>query len=173
LGPVAPEVQLNGAGVPRSIMIAEGRKQPTREQVAEGISELSNAAGNVLRSTDSSRAGTMVIVFGQLRVESIELKRDHGWALVQVESSASLVGDQTDLTKHSEEVRWELRRGKSGWEAVSPVGRTYVPRDVAVRELAGRLAELTRGDAGVTRAGAVRQEESRLAKVLSALLEDE
>jgi hypothetical protein len=173
LGPVAPEVQGNGAGVPRSIVIAEGRKKPTLEEVAEGISELSNAAGNVLRGSDSSRAGTMVIVFGQLRVESIEMKRDHGWALVQVESSASLAGDQTDLTKRSEEVRWELRRGKSGWEAVSPVARTYVPRDVAVRELAARLAELTRGDSGVARAGAVRQEESRLAKLLSALLEDE
>jgi hypothetical protein len=171
-GPVAPEVQTKGVGVPRSIAIAEGRKQPTREEVAEGILELSSAAGSALRS-DSSKSGAAVIIFGQLRVENIEIKRDHGWALVQMESNASVAGDQTDLQKHNEEVRWELRRGKSGWEAVSPVARTYVPRDVAVRDLAARLAELTQSDGGVARAGAIRQEESRLAKVLSALLENE
>jgi len=171
-GPVAPNVRAKGAGVPRSIVIAERRKQPTREEVAERISELSSAAGNVLRGSDSSRADSPVIVFGQLRVESIEIKRDHGWAFVHIDSSALIAGDQTDLNKRGEEVRWELRRGKSGWEAVSPVARTYVPRDVAVRELAGRLAELTRGDGGVVRAGAIRQEESRLAKLLSAILED-
>ncbi len=171
-GPVAPDLQAKGVGVPRSIVIAEGRKQPTREEVAEGISELSSAAGNVLRGGDSSRADSPVIVFGQLRVESIEIKRDHGWAFVQMDSSALIAGDQTDLNKRSEEVRWELRRGKSGWEAVSPVARTYVPRDVAVRELAARLAELTRGDGGTVRAVAIRQEESRLAKLLSALLEE-
>ena len=170
-GPVDPGAQTNKAGVPRSIVVAEGWRQPTREEVAEGISELSSAAGNVLRS-DPSKAGAAVIVFGQLRVESIEIKRDHGWALVQVEANASMAGDQTDLKKHSEEVRWELRRGKSGWEAVSPVARTYVPRDVAVRELAARLAELTQSDGGAGRAAAIRQEESRLAKLLSALLED-
>ncbi len=170
-GPVDPAAQMNKAGVPRSIVVAEGWRQPTREEVAEGISELSSAAGNVLRS-DPSKAGAAVIVFGQLRVESVEIKRDHGWALVQMESSASIAGDQTDLKKHSEEVRWELRRGKSGWEAVSPVARTYVARDVAVRELAARLAELTQSDGGAGRAGAIRQEESRLAKVLSALLEE-
>ena len=38
--------------VPQSIIIAAGNKLPTSSQVAEGISELSNASGNVLRADD-------------------------------------------------------------------------------------------------------------------------
>jgi len=171
-GPVDPEAKRKAASVPRSIVIAEGRKQPTRDQVAEGISELSNAAADALRSGDSLRAGAQVIVFEQLHVENIEIKRDHGWALVQLESRASITADQIDFAKHSEEVRWELHRGKSGWEAVMPAARTFVPREVAVRGLAARLAELTQSDHGAETSEAVRNEEAQLAKTLNALLEE-
>src|SRR2546428_5954048 len=52
-GPKAPEeaeAPVAGVEVPQSIILAAGNKQPTRDEVAEGISELSNAAGNVLRA---------------------------------------------------------------------------------------------------------------------------
>jgi hypothetical protein len=169
----APRVAPAGAAaIPRSIMIGEGRKQPTPEQVAAGISELSSAAGSVLRSKDSARGTEQVVVYKQLQVESIEIKHDHGWALVQVESKVSLAGDEAELQSRSEEVRWELRRGKSGWEAVTPIARTFVPRDVAVRELSARLATLTQADRGAENSEAVRHEEAQLAKMLSALLEE-
>jgi hypothetical protein len=171
-GPVDQGAKRKTANVPRSIVVAQGRKQPTREEVAEGISELSNGAADALRSGDSLRAGAQVIVFEQLHVESIEIKRDHGWAFVQLESRASITADQIDLGVHREEVRWELRRGKSGWEAVMPAARTYVPRDVAVRGLAGRLAELTQSDRAAETSEAVRHEEAQLAKTLNALLEE-
>jgi NlpC/P60 family len=171
-GPVDPQAQGRAASAPRSIVISAGKKQPTREEVAEGISELSNAASDALRTGDSLKAGAQVIVFGQLHVDSIEIKRDHGWALVQVESQAAISVDQVDLAKHSEQVHWELRRGKSGWEAVTPAARTYVPREIAVRGLAARLAELTQSDHAGSNSDGVRQEETQLAKVLNALLEE-
>jgi NlpC/P60 family len=169
-GPIDPDAQRKAPSVPRSIVIAEGRKQPTREGVAEGISELTNASADALRSGDALRAGAQVIIFDQLHVENVEIKRDHGWAFVQLESRASITADQVDLAKHSEEVRWELHRGKSGWEAVTPAARTFVPRDVAVRGLAARLVELTQSDRGAETSEAVRHEEAELAKTLSALL---
>jgi hypothetical protein len=171
-GAVDPETPTRAVSVPRSIVIAAKRKSPTREEVAEGISELSNATGDTLRSGDSFKDGGQVVVFEQLRVESIEIKRDHGWAFVQMDSRASLATEQMELTKHSEQVRWELRRGNSGWEAVMPAARTYVPRKVAVRALAARLAELTQSNDGIAGSAAVRSEESQLARVLSALLEE-
>src|SRR5258706_14211 len=41
--------------VPPSILIVTGKKQPTREEITEGISEYSNAAGNVLRAGDPAK----------------------------------------------------------------------------------------------------------------------
>ena len=167
------DVNTSGSGatatVPRSIVIAEGHKAPTREEAVAGISELSNASGSELRG-DAARYATPVVVFDQLQVKRLELKRDRGWAFVQIEERASLWGDDADLAKRSETVRWELRRGKSGWEAVSPYDRTYVPCDVAVRNIAARLSRLTQQGAAGDESN--RREEARLTRLLSSLLED-
>jgi len=40
--------------IPESIIIAAGNKPPTNSQVAEAISELSNASGSVLRTDPPS-----------------------------------------------------------------------------------------------------------------------
>jgi hypothetical protein len=160
------EVETTPAGAPKSIVLADGKKKPTREEIAAGISELSSASGVVLRGGEAATATTPVVVVSSMRVASVDLKRDRGWASVQVESSATIAGDLTDLAKNSTEVHWELRKGKSGWEAVAPIGQAYVPRDVAVRELARQLARLTEE-------GGKRAEEARIAKLLSTLLSEE
>jgi hypothetical protein len=157
----------------QSVAISSGRKQPTREQVGASISELSNAAANVLRASDAGNGGTPVVILDRLQVESVEFKHDRGWAVVQVESRASIAEDQTDFTKRSEEVRWELRRGKSGWEAVSPADRTFVSRDAAVKSLSAQLAKLAQNSDGTEQAVSRRQQESRLAKLLSVILVSE
>jgi hypothetical protein len=59
--------------------------------------------------------------------------------------------------------------GVASWEAVSPYDRTYVPRDVAVRNIAARLSQLTQQDAGDTEAR--HREEARLTRLLSVVLE--
>jgi NlpC/P60 family protein len=167
----APEVASTTAEIPQSIVIAAGSKQPTSSQVAEGISELSNAAGNVLRADDPSKLALPVVIFERLHVEKLEIKRDHGWARVQIDSRATIVGGETDTKRRREKVRWELRRTESGWEAITPADRTYVPNDVAVRNLAAQLARLTEGDGAATHQEAVLRQESQLANLLSALLE--
>ena len=165
-GPPAPEAAETSLQVPASIVIAEGRKPPTVEEVAQGISELSNAAGNFLRAGDLSKVGMPVVVYDQLHVERLEIKRDHGWALLQVDSTVSIAGGETELEKRRENLRWELRRTGLGWEAVTPLDRVYVPRDIAVRILAGQLARLTQNDGG----DALLSQEARLAGLLHALL---
>ncbi len=171
--PDAPPVSTTTAEVPQSILIAPGNKQPTRDEVAEGISELSNAGGNVLRTYDPSKLQRPVVIFDRLSVERLEIKRDHGWARLQVETRASLMSGGTDLRRRREKVRWELRRTDSGWEAVTPKDRTYVPQDVAVKNLAAQLARLTESDGAAARQDAVMRQESRLANLLSALLENQ
>jgi NlpC/P60 family len=158
--------------VPQSIIIAAGNKQPTSSQVVEGISEVSNASGNVLRADDPSKLALPVVIFERLRVERLEFKRDHGWARLQIDSRATLAGGETDFKRRREKVRWELRRTESGWEAITPADRTYVPSDVAVRNLAAQLARLTERDGAAARQETVLRQESQLANLLSALLEN-
>jgi hypothetical protein len=169
-GPKAPDAPSAAPEVPASIVIAEGRKQPTLEEVAEAISELSSAAGAVLRTDDPVKAGTPVVIYDQLRVERLEFKRDHGWAHLQMDSAASISGGEAQLQKGRETVRWELRRTATSWEAVAPLDRTYVPRDVAVPILAGQLARLTQNARGAAHGDAVLHQEAALAALLHALL---
>jgi len=168
----APVVEKTTFDVPQSIVIAAGNKQPTSSQVAEGISELSNASGTVLRVDDPSKLALPVVIFERLHVERLEIKRDHGWARLQINSRATIAGGETNYKRRREKVRWELHRTESGWEAISPADRTYVPNDVAVRNLAAQLALLTEQDGAAGRQETVLRQESQLANLLSALLEN-
>jgi len=158
--------------VPQSIIITVGNKQPTSSQVAEGISELSNASGTVLRADDPTKLALPVVIFEHFDVERLEIKRDHGWARLRIDSRATLAGGETDYKRRREKVRWELRRTKSGWEAIAPADRMYVRNDVAVRHLAAQLVRLTEMDGAAAHQEIVLRQESRLANLLSALLEN-
>jgi len=156
--------------VPPSILIVTGKKQPTREEITEGISEYSNAAGNVLRAGDPAKLRSPVVIFERFNVERVEIKRDHGWAQLQIDSKVSVSANGAELKKRREKVRWELRRTESGWEAVPPPDRTYVPRDMAVKNLAGHLARLTESGGAAENQEALLRQESQLASLLSVLL---
>lgn len=167
-----PPLAAKAREIPASILIAEGRKPPTNDEVEAGISELSSAAGNVLRTNEPFVLGTPVVIYDQLAIERVEIKHDHGWAHLEVNSRVVLADAGTDLQKRSEKVHWELRRTKSGWQAVAPLDRMYVPRDVAVRVLAAQLAQLTQSHGAAKHSDTVLREEAELAKLLNALLEE-
>ena len=133
---------------------------------------MSNASGSVLRTNDPTKLALPVIIFERLQVDRLEIKRDHGWARLRIDSRATIAGGETDYKRRRERVRWELRRTESGWEAITPTDRTYVPNDVAVRHLAAQLAQLTERDGGAAHPETVLRQESRLASLLSALLEN-
>lgn len=156
--------------IPPSILIATGQKQPTHEEIAEAISELSNASGNVLRGEDALKARLPVVIIDHFELERVETKRDHGWAYVRIDSRVSIAGERASLKQRREQVRWELRRTKTGWVALTPVERVYVPRDVAVRIFAEQLAQLTQADVTSNREDRAVRKEAQLATLLDNLL---
>jgi hypothetical protein len=99
------------------------------------------------------------------------MKRDHGWARLQVESRVFIDKGAMQRKPLHENVRWELRRLPTGWEVVVPPDRTYVPHDVAVKNLAAQLAQLTQSNAASAHDMSVMRQESRIANLLGALLE--
>jgi hypothetical protein len=169
--PSAPAATSATFDIVRSIVIAPGKKQPTKAEVAQGISELSNASGNVLRAEDPSRLAAPVVIFERFQVERLEIKRDHGWAHLQVDARATIAGGETDYTRRREKVKWELQHTDSGWEAIAPAERTYVPQDVAVRNLAAQLARVTEGDGAAAQREIVLRQESQLARLISGILD--
>lgn len=166
--PDAPDAT---AEIPSSITIATGNKQPTRGEIAEGISELGNASGRILRSDDPMKLQLPVAIFERLEVEKVEIKRDHGWAHLRVVTRVLLAGGGMDSKRRNEKVRWELRRTKSGWEALAPTDRTYVAQDAAISNLAAQLARLTESDGAAVHEASVLRQESQLANLLSGLLD--
>jgi hypothetical protein len=172
-GPMPPatlEDPAKTAELPPSILIAVGNKAPTREDVAEGISELNNAAGSVLLTDDPSTLKTPVVIFERLQMERLALKRGHGWARLQVDSKVLIARGSADFKRRREKIRWELRHTELGWEAVRPTDRIYLPHDVAVRNLAAQLARLAESDGAAAHQETVLRQESQLASLLSALL---
>ncbi|PYU29219.1 MAG: hypothetical protein DMG31_18265 [Acidobacteria bacterium] len=58
-----------------------------------------------------------------------------------------------------------------GWEVLVPKDRVYVPRDVAVRMLAARLASLAQ-DSGVSGSDSSLPQQAQIVHALSALFEE-
>jgi hypothetical protein len=156
--------------IPSSILISAEQRKPTTDEVADGISELSNTTGAVLRTDEPLRLLEPVVIFDELRVERVEIKRDKGWAHLQIQSHVRIAEDGADLKQRHEKTRWELRRSENGWTAIAPAGTRYVPRDAAVRILAAQLAQMTQGEGAAQHDEAIIGQEARIVNLLSALL---
>ena len=172
-GPMAPDEVAESSGpfeIPTSTIVAAAGKLPTREEVAAGISELNDAAGNLLLKDDPFKSPSPVVIVEHFNVVRLEIKRDRGWARLQVQSKLSIDAGTIRRKPRLENVRWELRRVPSGWEVVAPQNRSYIPRDVAVKHLAAQLAQLTQSDGATSYRAPLVQQESHIADLLSALL---
>jgi hypothetical protein len=168
----ATKTEASAPEAPKSILLVSRGKKPSAQQVGEAITEMSNSARAALRPEDLLQPRLPVVVFDQLRVENVHVKGDRGWADVQVTSRASLSGEKREAKRRQEKHRWELRRGSSGWSALAPLDRIYVPRDAAVRVLAGQLSKLAAGEKDSPQSAALLRQEAQLAGFLNDLLKN-
>lgn len=166
-GPAAPPT----FEIPSSISIVTSGSQPSREAIAEAISELSNATANVLRRTDLGQRARSVILFDQFHIERVKIKGERGWAEVRVNFRVSLAGKETKQKRRREKRRWELRRKGTDWFVFSPRERVYIPSRVALPVLADQLALLTRNTVAAADSETLVRQQAQLARLLLALLE--
>ena len=173
---VAPDLGLPSSGpaleIPSSILVTASRERPTEAEIAEAISELNNGTGNILREEDLSRLDRKVIVYDYLNVNRIEFKGNRGSAQAQIKSRVTLLGESIEPKPRYEKFRWELRRVNGGWEVLVPKDRVYVPRDVAVRMLAARLASLAQ-DSRVSGLDYSLRQQAQIVHALSALFQED
>lgn len=157
--------------VPQSILIVTAQQVPTRDEVADAISELSDASGKLFRNGNLSELNLPVAIFDQLHVERLEIKRNRGWAHTRINSKMLIAGGKIDTKRRSEKIRWELQHTDSGWLAKTQQGRAYVPRDVAVSVLAAQLAKLSQSSGAANHEEKVLKQEAQLASILNTLLQ--
>jgi hypothetical protein len=170
--PIARNEDAAPFAIPKSVIVVTAGKTPARQEVQDAISKLSDAFGSVLQNDDPFHAAKPVVILEQFNVEKVQIKRDQGWAQVAIDSKASIGVGAVQLKRRHERVRWELRRTESGWEALTPTDRTYVPHDVAVKNLAAQLARIAASDDSAQHRDATLRQEAQLAGVLSVLLEN-
>ena len=172
---VAPDVGLPSSGstleIPSSILVAASRDRPTEAEIAEAISELNNGTGAILREDDLSWVDRKAIVYDSFTIDRIEFKGNRGSARARIKSQVTLLGESIERKQRYEKFRWELRRVNGGWEVLVPKDRVYVPRDVAVRMLAERLASLAQ-DSGVSGSDSSLRQQAQIVRALSALFQE-
>lgn len=144
-GPAPPMNQ--PVALPSSIMVVAAGNWPTEEEIGEAISEFNSGAGNLLRGWPAANPKRIVMVYDQLRVKRVDLKRDRGHVNAEVDGRLSIGGKEIEGQRRTEKMVCELRHTPQGWQLQMPANRAYVPRDVAVRLLAGQLAFLTQNQA--------------------------
>jgi hypothetical protein len=157
--------------LPSSIMVVAAGNRPTEDEIGEAISEFNSGAGNLLREWPAADPRRIVTVYDQLRVERVELKRDRGRVSAQIDGRLSVGGKGIEGQRHSEKLVCELRNTPQGWQLQMPANRAYVPRDVAVRVLAGQLAFLTQNQAAPNDPGRSQQQQSEIVRALGFLFD--
>jgi hypothetical protein len=164
-----PRGESGALEIPSSVVVGAAKKSPTREEVAASISQLTVEEANVLSADESLKMQLPIEIVAQLSVNRLEVKRDHGWAYLEISSVGSISGRTFRPDRREEEVRWQLKRNKSRWEVLTPPDHAYVQQDVAIKNLAAQLARLTAGDAAAHERRIV-QQESEIANLVAALL---
>jgi len=127
---------------PREIFLQAAGDKPSPEEVLASFVELNEESSESLRSRSLDSLGKPVIVYRQIRVSAMRIKGKHGTAVLQIESLGAPSDTQTGSQSAWTEQPLQFEKTKRGW-VVSPIrDAVYVKREVALRVLSARLAEL-------------------------------
>jgi hypothetical protein len=156
--------------IPSSILVATAQHLPTNEDIAEAVSELNNADASILREHDFAQFSRRVVIYDKLTVQRVDAKGQRGSAKIRIDSRVALTGQRIERDLRHENVRWKLIRTTQGWEVLAQPDCVYVPRDVAIHQLATRLALLTQ-DPSTTETNSNLSEQAQIVRALTTLVE--
>jgi hypothetical protein len=168
VSPVSPPASAKSE-IPSSILVAAAQEKPSPAEIASAISELNSATGDILRDQNPSPLGRKVVIYDDLTVERPKLNGKHGLVQARIESRVTLAGHSIEQMHRHESLRLDLVRTNDGWQVLAPKNATYVPRDVAIRMLASRLASLTQAESATDTDSVAVQ--AQIVRVLGALFD--
>lgn len=129
---------------PREIVLQVAGKDPSPEEIVAAFVEMNQDFGESLGTGSLNSPGRSIVVYRELRVRAVQIKGKRGTALVRIESLAAPAGTQTGSQLRWREESLQFEKTKRGW-VMSPLkGAAYVNREVALRVLSVRLADLAK-----------------------------
>jgi hypothetical protein len=129
---------------PREIVLRVAGKNPSPEEVIAAFVEMNQDFGESLRTGSLNSPRKSIVVYRELRVLALQIKGKRGAALVRIESLANTAAAQTGTQLRWREESLEFEKTKRGW-VMSPLkDAAYVNREVALRVLSVRLADLAK-----------------------------
>ncbi|HET7206193.1 MAG TPA: NlpC/P60 family protein [Terriglobales bacterium] len=157
---ISPEQLVSDSAI---VLGSRPNSQEVEEALRQKFTDAAEAAdAQMLRSPGA------VIIFDQIKVKKLRLKRDVSWAEVRIDEPSALIAGQPTLQKRSERERWPMSRNENGrWTLTLPQNVVYVPKEVAVRVLVRQLATMTDHQG---RPGQTAPATAELAKLLNVLL---
>ena len=157
------------AETPREIVLQVAGKSPSPEEVVSAFVEMNQDSGESLRTRSLDSPGKSIIVYRGLRVSAVQIKGQHGTALVQIESLGTLSDTRTGSQLGWREQSLEFEKTKRVW-VVNPIHDTaYVKREVALQVLTARLADLAKNlDATPEQ----EREQGQIIRILNLLVTD-
>jgi hypothetical protein len=142
--PAADNSSLMTVETPREIVLQVAGKNPSPEELVTAFVEMNQEFGESLRTGSLNSLGKSVVVYRELRVLAVQIKGKRGTALVRIESLAAPRDTQTGSQLRWREESLEFEKTKRGW-VISPLkDAAYVNREVALRILSVRLADLAK-----------------------------
>jgi hypothetical protein len=154
---------------PREIVLQVAGKNPSPEEVVAAFVEMNQDFGESLRTGSLNGPGKSIVVYRELRVLAVQLRGKRGTALIRIESLAAPADTQTGSQLRWREESLEFEKTKRGW-VMSPLkDAAYVNREVALRVLSVRLADLAKNaDATPEQA----REQTQIIRFLNLLVTD-
>jgi hypothetical protein len=129
---------------PRETVLQAARKNPSPEEVVAAFVEMNQDFGESLRTGSLNSPGKSIVVYRELRILAVQIRGKRGTALVRIESLAAPADTQTGSQLRWREESLEFQKTKRGW-VMSPLkDAAYVNREVALRVLSVRLADLAK-----------------------------
>lgn len=167
---IAPEFTPNSSasevqGQDLPLTVTADRATPANLQQA--LEEKFSDANAQTTNTDLLNSSKPVVIVESFQVKKVHVKRDQGWAEVQMNEPSSLTGGEANFQRRSEKQRWPLYRSGRDWNLELPTNAIYVPKEAAVKLLAHQLANMTARRSFPSQAS---PQEAQLARLLDRLL---
>ena len=118
-------------------------KNPSPDEVMAAFVEMNQNSGEFLLTSSVNSPGRSVVVYRELRVSTVQIKSKRGTAVVRIDSMAAPWDPQSVSQLGWREQSLELEKTKRGWVMHPVEGVAYVRREVALRVLSARLANVS------------------------------
>jgi len=168
--PVADRSSPITVETPREIILQVAGKNPSPEEVVAAFVEMNQDSGESLRTRSLNSPGKAIIVYRELHISAVQIKGKRGTALVRIESLGIPADTQTGSQPRWREQSLEFEKTKRGW-VISPIqDAAYVKREVALKVLSARLADLSQNTDATP---AQEREQRQIIRLLNSLISDD